>query len=220
MAFGTLFVLALIDATSLGTLTLPLWMMLSPRIRPQAIVTYLLTIGAFYWVFGCILFFGAYAAFARISGWSGLIWIQLIAGAGLLLLGVLPTRIWDRQMTILNRFQQRAAMGSSLRPVIILALVAGVIEAASMVPYLAAIGIMITADLPGPLTLAVYCLIMITPALILLGLRLAAGRGLEAPLSWLQRTLTKHAGATAATVVFIIGLLLAGSALMELRIIG
>lgn len=64
--------------------------------------------------------------------------------------------------------------------------------------------------------LAAYCLVMIAPALLLLGARIVAARAVERPLrrftSWMQRT-----GAESTSWIFgIVGFLLARAAWTQL----
>ncbi|MGC5615971.1 GAP family protein [Georgenia sp. Z1491] len=93
-----------------------------------------------------------------------------------------------------------------------LALAAATIEVASMLPYLAGIGL-ITTQGPGwptsVLWLAAYCVVMIAPALVLLTGRLVAARQLDGPLRRLDAWLTRNAASTTAWVVGIVGVILA-----------
>ena len=93
-----------------------------------------------------------------------------------------------------------------------LALLAGLVEAASMIPYLAAMGII--ADMGaglgrGALVLVGYCAVMVLPGTLLCGVRAARGgradRALERAHDWAVRS---AAGACAWTVG-IVGVLLA-----------
>ncbi|MGO1833891.1 MAG: GAP family protein, partial [Actinomycetaceae bacterium] len=101
---------------------------------------------------------------------------------------------------------------ASGRMLMVLALSAGAIEVATMLPYLAGIGL-ITANGPGMpgnlLWLAGYCLVMITPALVLVTLRVVAARLVDGPLRKLDSYLTRTAATTTAWVVGIVGVLLA-----------
>jgi hypothetical protein len=64
--------------------------------------------------------------------------------------------------------------------------------------------------MPGNLLwLAGYCLVMITPALVLVALRVVAARLVEGPLRKLDSYLTRTAATTTAWVVGIVGVLLA-----------
>jgi hypothetical protein len=91
-----------------------------------------------------------------------------------------------------------------------LALAAAAVEVTTMLPYLAAVGLLTTAALAvGDLALVMagYCLVMIAPALLLLVLRLVAGRRLTPLLTrfsdWLARS------NALAWIVGIVGFLLA-----------
>ncbi|MBD2761989.1 GAP family protein [Kocuria sp. cx-116] len=105
----------------------------------------------------------------------------------------------------------RAGAGS-LAALMGLALVGVSLEVATMVPYLAGIGI-ISSTSPSLtislVLLAGYCLVMIAPALILTLGRLVARNALERPLSALDRWLTKNAQSTTSWIIGIVGVLLA-----------
>lgn len=105
----------------------------------------------------------------------------------------------------------RASAGS-LAALMGLALAGVSLEVATMVPYLAAIGI-ISSTSPSLavslLMLAGYCLVMIAPALMLTLGRLMARNALERPLSALDRWLSKHARSTTSWLIGIVGVLLA-----------
>ena len=104
-----------------------------------------------------------------------------------------------------------------------LALAAAAIELASMLPYLAAIGMLTRAGLGGPATavvLAAYCVVMVLPALVLMAARVAAGRLVEPLLDRLNAWMTKNAASTTAWVVGIVGFLLARDAVVWLGWMG
>ncbi|MCB7135010.1 GAP family protein [Cellulosimicrobium marinum] len=101
---------------------------------------------------------------------------------------------------------------ASVLPLVGLALAAAAIEVGSMLPYLAAIGIITTSDVGWPASagvLAVYCVVMIAPALLLLGGRLVAARAVDPLLHRLDRWLTKNAAEMTGWVLGILGVLLA-----------
>ena len=98
-----------------------------------------------------------------------------------------------------------------------LALTAAVVEVSTMLPYLAAIGLVTTADLPVAQVVAVmagYCLVMVIPALTLLALRLSAGHRLDPFLTRVSRWLSSSE--TVAWIVGIVGFLLARDAAVRL----
>lgn len=92
-----------------------------------------------------------------------------------------------------------------------LALTAGLIEVASMLPYLAAIALITGSGMGTPAsvaTLAGYCALMIAPALVLLAARIIFGTRLEPQLRRLDAWLTKHANSALSWIVGIIGVVI------------
>lgn len=87
-----------------------------------------------------------------------------------------------------------------------LALLAGLLELPTMIPYLVAIGLLTNSTLPlggGTAVLAVYCLVMLLPALLILGLRVLLGARLD-PL--LQKISVKMAGFASETLLWVLGI--------------
>ena len=96
-----------------------------------------------------------------------------------------------------------------------LAVVAALIEASSMVPYLAAIGLIGTADRGWPptvLLLVGYCGIMILPATILLAARALASHRVTPVLTTVNEWLIRTGQENTAWILGIIGVILAGNA--------
>jgi len=88
------------------------------------------------------------------------------------------------------------APNPSLLPLLGLALGAVALEVGTMLPYLAAIGLLTTSDLGTGTSvgvLAAYCVVMVLPALLLLGGRLAAARFVEPRLARLEKWLSRNA---------------------------
>ncbi|QPZ38799.1 GAP family protein [Paramicrobacterium chengjingii] len=107
----------------------------------------------------------------------------------------------------------------TVAPLMMLALTAAVIEVASMLPYLAGIGLISAsgAGWPGSAGLILgYCLVMVLPALILLGARIFAHRAIEPLLQRVNDWVTKHAASSTAWIVGIVGFLLARDAVLAL----
>ena len=101
-----------------------------------------------------------------------------------------------------------------------LALTATLLEVGTMLPYLAAIGLISTEELPVAqrfLALAGYCLVMILPALVLMGLRLATGHRIEPLLKRISDWMTSSD--TLGWIVGIVGFLLAYDAAERLSLI-
>jgi hypothetical protein len=236
-ALGTLVVLALIDSTSFGTLLIPIWLLTAPgRPRLGRMGVYLSTVTLAYLALGIATLLGAGAlldAYGDVLDSSAFLVGQLIIGIALTVVSQLMdtkkarARAADRAATGGGRLlrwrgrilgEEGTHRGSAVA-LAGLALTAVAVEAASMLPYLAAIGI-ITAQGPGWPTSAVlltgYCLVMIAPALALTIGRLVAHDALERLLTRLDRWLTEHAQVTTAWIIGIIGFLLAVHAVFDL----
>lgn len=227
-----LLVLALLDGLSIGTLLIPLFLMIAPgRVRAGRIMLYLATITVFYFAVGVLFSLGIVnlvdAASDFLQSHGGLV-LRLIFGAVLLIVAIaMPTtkkRVNDEpeQTPRLIRWRN-ALVAHGTRPIAVMsvALGAGLIEVATMVPYIVAMTMMAEARLT-PLehgsALAIYCVVMILPAVLFLVLRIVAARMIDAPLqklaAWLQRTGTE----TTAWVLGLIGLVVAREAAVKLQL--
>jgi hypothetical protein len=232
--------LALIDSTSFGTLLIPLWLMLAPgRPRPGRILLFLGTVAAFYLLLGIALLLGASMLLDTLqeAGNSRPLRIaQLVVGIGLMALGVLmePWTKAGKERRVARRAEKLARSGPSLQTrmrlratdasapvsaVFVLALTAAVIEAASMIPYLAAIGFLTASELSLVVRVAVlfgYCLVMIAPALLLLAARLLLHDYVAPILKRLEAFLSRNANEAMAWVIFLVGLYMVGDSLNAL----
>lgn len=233
----TLVVLSLVDSTSFGTLLIPVWLLTAPgRLRISRITLYLLTVAGAYFLVGLLLVIGvgAFLSDFRSSLSSAPMLIgQLVLGLALIIVSwAMDTkgarvRAAERADTgggRLLKWRNRImrdddAVSATSHPLIALAISAVVLELATMLPYLAAIGIITTNEAPLPITatlLAGYCLVMITPALILLVARVFSRQLLEEPLARMDRWLTKNSQSTTAWIIGIVGFLLAVNAVADL----
>lgn len=215
--------LALVDSTSFGTLVLPLMMLLSPRVRTRNVVVHLATLGVFYFGVGVLLLLGAEAVVdavgpllesrvARVA--------QLVLGVALVVLSyVIDPKVVAKRRTRRglrpaepSPWRRRALGADASLPVAVgVALVAGGVEVASMLPYLGAVGLIVASGASTGTQLGVlagYVVVMILPALVLLAVRLAAGRRLEPRLARLEAWLTRRTSGASAWVVGIIGVLI------------
>ncbi len=241
-------VLALIDSTSIGTLLIPLWLMLRPdarRILPR-ILLFLGVLAAFYFAVGIAVLSGA-EWITNGVGWQALTklpavqWAMVLGGGGMLAYSLQPDPA--------KKAQKKAAMAANaggtsgpesamleskveakwksrlskaLRSpggIIGLALIAGLLELPTMLPYLVAIGLLSNSTLAlpaGVLVLAAYCLVMLAPALLLLALRTTLGHRLDPLLQRASNKLGKFAGETILWIVGIVGFLLLRAGLIEL----
>jgi len=245
---GVLVVLALIDSTSFGTLLVPVWLLLAPgRLRAGRVLVYLATVAGFYLAVGIVVMLGAGAFLDRFGDAldtraAGV--VQLLLGIALFALsfrfdGKRAARRAEQAAAEgrtpapgrLSRWRERAlgieAEGAggavrtrtSLLPLVGLALGAAAVEVGSMLPYLAAIGLLTTSDVAWPASagvLAAYCVVMVAPALLLLGGRVVAARAVDPLLRRLDRWLTKNAAEMTGWVLGILGVLLALNAMGRL----
>lgn len=237
-----LVVLALIDSTSFGTLLIPLWLMLAPgRPRPGRILVFLGTVAAFYLLVGVALLGGALTFLDRLGeslDSPAARVVQLVAGVALLVLGLTvepltkagkakraarrEARRAERGPGRVERWRARAGSGEgSVRGLVGLALTAATVELGSMLPYLAAIGLLSTSGVSvgeGAAVLTGYCLVMVVPALVLLGLRVALHERVSPALARLEAWLSRNSREALAWVLFLLGLYLTGGAAQALGI--
>jgi hypothetical protein len=121
----------------------------------------------------------------------------------------------------LSRWRERVLSSEAGRgrALAVLAIGAGLVEVATMLPYLAALGLIGTQGPGWPVSglwILGYCLVMIAPALLLTAGRVFASRLVERPLGRLDAWLTRNAASTTAWVVGIVGFLVARDAIGRL----
>lgn len=152
-----------------------------------------------------------------------MLWAQLVLGVGLFLLSFRYDGKRRPRTGGVLRWRDRATAGdSSARWLVGLALLAALAEVATMLPYLAAVGLLATADVNGPTVVALlggYCLVMVVPALLLLTARVAFRRGIAPVLAWLNRWITAKAGSALGWILGIAGFLLARDAALRLGLL-
>lgn len=254
----SLAVLALVDSLSVGTLLIPVFLLVNPgKVRVGRVLLYLVTIAAFYLAVGLLFLWGLVnvvdVASDFLTSPAGTI-IRLVVGIGLLVASFLipsspktkaeqpvaaasasslegfanpdaapssprtpapaerPGRIVRWRDRLLDPRTTRVALMS-------VAVAAGVVEVATMLPYIVAMTMLTDAGLDTPariVSLVGYCLVMIVPALVLLILRIVAARVINRPLQrlaeWMQRTGAENT----AWIVGILGFLIARAAAVEL----
>jgi len=251
-------VLALIDATSIGTLVIPIWLLLrgDHRSAVPKVVLYLAAIAAFYWLVGAGLRagwqVGQLAGAGRYLDLPLVRWVQLLLGAGMVLWALTakpggkdhasagPGRSMRAHvnidadtdaddgpraaLTVPRRLTGRLdAALDSRGAVVALALLAGLLELPTMLPYLGVLGLMEHLGWSAPTQLTAlggYCLVMILPALGLAGLRRASGARIDRWLQHAGRRLSRYTAETLAWVVGIAGVLLVRSAGQHLQLGG
>ncbi|MCK6066559.1 MULTISPECIES: GAP family protein [Microbacterium] len=244
----TLGALALLDGLSVGTLLIPVFFLLAPgRVRSGHVTLYLLTIAVFYLAVGILFTLGLVnlvdVAQDFLSSSAGQI-AQLVVGGALLVTGILigvgssrkpadaasdaapspgatrTTATAAGTSTQLSRWRDKVlSPGASRGAVMAVALGAGLVEIATMLPYLVAMGMLAEAPLPMPTrfaALAAYCAVMVLPALVLLALRIVAAPLVERPLARLAAWMERTGRENTAWILGIIGFLVARGAATEL----
>lgn len=111
------------------------------------------------------------------------------------------------------------APGTNVAAVMAIALAAGLVEVATMLPYIAAMTALTDAGTSAPVkvaALAGYCLVMILPALLLLILRVVAAPLVQGPLERIAAWMQRSGAETTAWIIGIIGFLIFRAAAVEL----
>lgn len=248
-------VLALVDGLSVGTLLIPVFLLLSPgRVRAGRILLYLATIAAFYLVVGLLFLWGMVnlvdVASDFLASPAG-VTVRLVVGVALVVVAfVMPTKPAgvpasgaSAPASATETFvppPPAAAATTATAPgritrwrdrlldprtrgtaVMAVAVAAGLVEVATMLPYILAMTMLADAGVGAPFRVAAlvaYCLLMIVPAVVLLVLRLVAAPLVQRPLerfaAWMERTGAENT----AWIIGIIGFLIARSAAAELGI--
>ncbi|HUQ54457.1 GAP family protein [Lentzea sp.] len=208
--------LALLDSTSIGTLFIPIWLMLTPgRLRLGRFAVYLGTITVFYFAVGVLIVLGA----SRLAGHLDspvASWVQLVIGVALF---AVSFRFDGKKKRDTGKWRNRVNANGSAAALAGVALLAGVVELATMLPYLGAIGMMSAADLEPAqigLLLAGYCLVMIVPAVVLLGARLALRTRIDPFLTRISTWFTEKGASATGWVLGIAGFLVARDAVARL----
>lgn len=218
--------LALVDSTSIGTLVLPLVVLLAPRVHVGRYLVLLGTVAGFDAAVGIVLVLGggAIASAVDLGDALWLRWVQLVVGVVLLAAGIAGDKVlaWWRGVRGTPRRDRAGGWASRLvgedasyGTVVAVGLGAALVEVASMLPFLAAAGIIAAAGLPAAGAAGVvvaYAAVMVLPALVLLGARLLAGPRVEAPLARFSAWLGSKTEGAIYWVLAIVGFLVAGDA--------
>ncbi|MFI6507198.1 GAP family protein [Streptosporangium sp. NPDC050855] len=214
----TLAALALLDSMSFGTLGVPVYLLISSDRSPAGrLVVYLTTVALFYFGVGVALMLGLAAAldtFDEALSSRPAYWVQLVIGVGLFALSFRFDS--KRQRDRPDRWESRLGGPGAM---VLLGLTAALLEVATMLPYLGAIGFMTSAQLPAaqwvPL-LAGYVIVMILPALVLFALWSVARRRLEPALRRLRDWMRRHSASTIGWTLGIVGFFVARDAAAHL----
>jgi hypothetical protein len=211
---GALTGLALIDSTSIGTVGVPIILVIA-RVPVRKLLIYLATITIFYFALGVLVLLGVTSfldAFSSTMESTAAYVIQLLIGIGLFALSFRfdpkrrknkPERAW-----LPPRTSDGAFIG--------LALTAGILEIATMLPYIAAIGILTQSDVSSlgqVAILAGYTVVMVVPALLLILIASFAGSRFDAFLERVGAWIRKNADGMVGWALGIVGFLLAANAI-------
>ncbi|MDO5081269.1 GAP family protein [Buchananella hordeovulneris] len=221
----TLGALALLDSMSLGTLVIPLALVVrSRRVEPVALTVYLATVSLVYFAIGIALVAGIdllSSTFTALQRTTAFHWLTLVLGLGLAGVGILwPTP--PKPEPGRDVFADRPRP-SSLGAMIVLGLGASLTEVVTMVPYLAATGIMSTMPVGwgGKLVLlAAYCLVMVLPAIVLLSLAALLGHRIFPWLSRLAPRLEYETKITLLWIAALVGLQMIWRGIGALQLLG
>ena len=224
--------LALVDSTSIGTLVIPLvWLLRPGPVAWRSLLTFLATVAAMYTVIGAVLLLVGRSLGSVLDGLGdvdAVRWAQLALGVTLFAVAF-SDAVMGRLAGGALRWRDRlrgdadAEGGGVGRSIVVTAAVAVAVEVPTMLPYLAAIGILAATDLAAASqvgVLAGYSLVMVLPALVLAVVRGAVGRRVESPLRRLDGWLTRQADEMTGWVFGIVGFLLAGDAAQALELFG
>lgn len=223
--------LALIDSLSMGTLVIPLVLIIKWQAMKAAhYTTYLTTIVCAYFMIGCALFMGlgwAVATVSQVTATAWFRWILLALGVALLLFGVLTPNPKRRSVEEIvaarsEQVQSQRRKKAGLLSMVALALSAAVVETATMLPYLAALGIIQSQEIPFVAQLAVlalYCVVMVLPAILLgVAVKVLGNRVFERILGVLPR-LEYEAKVTLLWIAAIVGFHIAYRSAVQLGLL-
>lgn len=227
--------LALVDSLSAGTLVIPIALIVAwRRVRLGLLGTYLATIATAYCCLGLALLLGFDAAISGVSGASKtdwFWWVTLVLGAGLFVFGVFSPNPKKYKSTstanngVPTSRASRLARSASLSAtgMVGLALAAAVVEAATMLPYLGAMGIIqsLPFGFSGKVALiAGYCIVMVLPATLVAVIAGAAGPTIFPRLERAIRRLEYEAKVTLLWIAAIVGGYMASTSAVSLGLLG
>lgn len=208
--------LAVLDMLSPTTIAVTIGVLLTGGTRVgRLLVVYWVTLTVAYFLLGVVLMLGLGAAFAAI-GEAMALWIQAAIGAGLLVGSFFITDRPPEQVKA--RSTPRALTPAAM---IVLGMGTWTFEAATAVPYFAAIALMTSAALTVwqwlPI-LAGYTLVMIVPCVALLGAWTLSGDRLRPRLERWRAKLSTGSRTALSWIVGIAGFLILRDAIWRLLV--
>ncbi|MGN4127037.1 GAP family protein [Lysinibacillus sphaericus] len=200
--------LAILDMFSPAIIGVTVYILLvAKRQQITLICTYLATVALFYFVTGIFLMFGLDVVFAPVVD-------VLSTNAAKTILTVIGAILFIGSWFVPKKKTTGPPKPKSFRAgaMVALGLSTSLLEVATALPYFAAIGIMTSSSklalfewLP---IIAVYNLIMVSPALILLCLHIIFRRFMHRPLLKLQAAFDKSTSSALSWIMFIVGLIM------------
>lgn len=204
----------LVDSIGVGTLVIPLWMMVRPSFRVRVVLLHLGVLGFLYLGVGITLLTLIDDVTLAVPGNA---WVRMTVGGVVLVAGLACDR---RRRRPTGAWWMRAP--DRAHGVVLLAVAVGAVEVATMLPYLAAIDA-VAASGRGSASavsiLAVYVLITLLPALVLLVVRVAASQLVSSPLRRLMHWVRRWSQDAVGTVLLVVGALLVADAAGELNLV-
>ncbi|MBB5787675.1 GAP family protein [Jiangella mangrovi] len=221
--------LALLDTLSPATIGISIYLLLTGGLRTARLLTsYLATVAAFYFCLGVALMAGLGAVTDSLGdAMHGRTAYLVQAGIGAALFvgcWFVPTKKKEREdgdgaSGAAGRSERRAGRAQTIPAMVGLGVTTGLLEAATALPYLAAIGLMTSAGLSpaqwAPL-LAGYTVVMVLPGLLLYVVWRVAGERVRSRFERFRDWLRANSGETLAWIMGIAGVLLVRDAVPSL----
>jgi hypothetical protein len=215
---GEILPLALLDTLGVSTIAIPVWFLLMPTgLRIGRVFGYLLLVSAGYLLLGLLLLsmLAAIREDLRSALQSPLgDKAMAVTGGALLLLAVWYglLRTGKPGSGRLSRWREQAVGRSATAGgLFTVAALAVLLEVATMFPYLAALGTLSRSALPWPsqaAALAIYCLVMVAPAVLVTVARLVAKGLVHRPLRRIDDWLRDNARENTAWLIALAGFVL------------
>ncbi|MEY2370048.1 GAP family protein [Lysinibacillus capsici] len=199
--------LALLDMFSPSIIGVSVYILLVAKKKQiRLLLTYLMTVGLFYFSTGIFLMLGLGVIFSPISNlldsYSARLIMTIVGGVLFIGSWLVPKR------TANGSPKPKSLHVSSM---VALGFTTSILEVATALPYFAAIGILTSNQIVFyewlPL-LAGYNLVMIAPGIILLCLHLLFRRFMNKPLRKIQKLFDQRTSSTLSWIMFFVGLIL------------
>ncbi|WP_320939783.1 GAP family protein [Lysinibacillus capsici] len=199
--------LALLDMFSPSIIGVSVYILLvAKKKQTRLLLTYLMTVGLFYFSTGIFLMLGLGVIFSPISNlldsYSARLIMTIVGGVLFIGSWLVPKRTGNGSP------KPKSLHVSSM---VALGFTTSILEVATALPYFAAIGILTSNQIVFyewlPL-LAGYNLVMIAPGIILLCLHLLFRRFMNKPLRKIQTLFDQRTSSTLSWIMFFVGLIL------------